>query len=178
MCIENNLVDGKFILTDSTHIKANTSRKSEYLKEVEIISNEYIKVLDQYQQEVQRKLEKKGKILAPKSSKYIEKREIITKRESKTDPDSGFYKRKGKPEGMHYLSHQALDSLNGIIIDVVTTPGNVNDSQPYIEQLHKIEKTYGITIESACADSGYDTNLINQQLSERNINFYTPARST
>ena len=77
---------------------------------------------------------------------------------------------------MHYLSHETVDSKNGIIIDVAATAGNVNDSQPYIERLDYIEETLGLKIQAACADSGYDTNLINQQLSERNIDFYTPKR--
>ena len=33
-------------------------------------------------------------------------------------------------EGMHYLSHETVDSKNGIIIDVAATAGNVPDSQP------------------------------------------------
>ena len=41
-CIEQGLVDGKLIFTDSTHIKANTSRKSEYIQTIEILSNEYL----------------------------------------------------------------------------------------------------------------------------------------
>ena len=77
---------------------------------------------------------------------------------------------------MHYLSHETVDSKNGIIIDVAATAGNVNDSQPYIERLDYIEETIGLKIQTACADSGYDTNLIHQQLSERNIDFYTPKR--
>ena len=69
-----------------------------------------------------------------------EKIEIISRRESRTDPESGFYKRKGKAEGMHYLSHETVDSKNGIIIDVAATAGNVPDSQPYIKRIDYIEK--------------------------------------
>ena len=54
-----------------------------------------------------------------------EKMEIISRRESRTDSESGFYKRKGKTEGMHYLSHETVDSKNGTIIDVAATAGNV-----------------------------------------------------
>ena len=70
-----------------------------------------------------------------------------------------------------------MDSKNGIIIDVAATAGNVPDSQPYIKRIDYIEKNLGLKIQEACADSGYDTNLINQQLSERDINFYTPERT-
>lgn len=78
---------------------------------------------------------------------------------------------------MHYLSHETVDSKNGIIIDVAATAGNVPDSKPYIERIDYIEKNLGLKIQEACADSGYDTNLINQQLSERDIDFYTPERT-
>ena len=78
---------------------------------------------------------------------------------------------------MHYLSHETVDSKNGITIDVAATAGNVPDSQPYIERIDYIEENLGLKIQEACADSGYDTNLINQQLPERGINFYTPEKN-
>ena len=48
-------------------------------------------------------------------------------------------------------------------IDVAATAGNVPDSQPYIKRIDYIEKNLGLKIQEACADSGYDTNLIHQQ---------------
>lgn len=177
VCIEKGLVDGKLVFTDSTHIKANASRKTEYIKLVDEISNQYLKELDQYEEAVRNQLESEGKIKPVTCRKRKEKMETVNRRESKTDPESGFYKRKGKAEGMHYLSHKTVDSKNGIIIDVAATAGNVHDSQPYIERIDYIEKNLGLKIQAACADSGYDTNLINQQLSERSIDFYTPERT-
>jgi len=161
----------------STHIKANASRKTEYIKQVEEVTNEYLEERDQYEEAVRKQLESEGKIKPVRCRKRKEKTEIINRHESKTDPESGFYKRKGKAEGMHYLSHETVDSKNGIIIDVAATAGNVPDSKPYIERIDYIEKNLGLKIQEACADSGYDTNLINQQLSERDIDFYTPERA-
>lgn len=57
------------------------------------------------------------------------KTEIINRRANRTDPESGFYKSKWKAEGMHYLSHEIVDSKNGIIIGVAATAGNVPDSR-------------------------------------------------
>ena len=116
-------------------------------------------------------LESEGKIKPARCRKRKEKTETVHRRVGSTDPESGFYKRKGKAEGMHYLSHETVDSKNGIIINVAATAGNVHDSQPYIKRLDYIEETIGLKIQTACADSGYDTNLIHQQLSERNIDF-------
>ena len=177
ICIEKGLADGRLVFTDSTHMKANASRKTEYIKQTEEVTNEYLKELDQYEETVRAQLETEGKIKPVRCKKRKEKTEIISRRESRTDPESGFYKRKGKAEGMHYLSHETVDSKNGIIIDVAATAGNVPDSQPYIKRIDYIEKNLGLKIQEACADSGYDTNLINQQLSERDINFYTPERT-
>lgn len=135
ICIEKGLADGKLVFTDSTHMKANASRNTEYIKQTEEVTNEYIKELDQYEETVRDQLESEGKIKPVRCRKRKEK------------------------------------------IDVAATAGNVPDSQPYIKRIDYIEKNLGLKIQEACADSGYDTNLINQQLSERGINFYTPERT-
>lgn len=177
LCVEKGLADGRLVFTDSTHIKANASRKTEYIKKTEEVTNEYLKELDQYEETVRSQLESEGKIKPARCRKRKEKIETVRRRVSSTDPESGYYKRKGKAEGMHYLSHETVNSKNGITIDVAATAGNVNGSQPYIERLDYIGETIGLKIQAACADSGYDTNLINQQLPERNIDFYTPKRT-
>lgn len=174
MCIENGLVDGKLVFTDSTHIKANASRKSEYIRQVEAVTNHYLEELDQYEEAVRKQLEEEGKIKPVTCRKRKERTKIVERRESKTDPEAGYYCRKGKPLGMHYLSHETVDSKAGIIIDVAATPGNVRDSQPYMERIDYIENNLGLKIQAACADGAYDTSLIHQQFSERGIEFYTP----
>ena len=176
-CIENGLVNGKLVFTDSTHIKANASQKSEYIEEVEVIANEYLEAIDKYEHEERKRLEKANKIAPKKCSKKKPITKTVQKRKSRTDPDAGYYSRKGKPKGMCYLSHQTVDSENGIIIDVATTPGNVSDNQPYIQRLDYIENEIGLKIEAACADKVYNTALINKQLLERNIDFYSPSFS-
>ncbi len=112
LCIEKGLADGKLVFTDSTHIKANASRKTEYIKQVEEVTNEYLEELDQYEEAIRNQLESEGKIEPVSCRIRKEKTEIINRRESRTDPESGFYKRKGKAQGMHYLSHETVDSKN------------------------------------------------------------------
>lgn len=75
---------------------------------------------------------------------------------------------------MHYLSHETVNSKNGIIINVMATASNVPDSKPYIERIDYIEKNLSLKIQEVYTDSDYGTNLINQQLLERDIDFYTP----
>ena len=174
-CMSQGLVEGKLILTDSTHVKANASRKSEQVIEVEYKPAEYLSVLDVYEQEERKRLEQAGRIPPQKSHRsQKEKPKTIPKRISRTDPDAGFYKRKGKPEGMHYLSHQSLDGAHGIIVDVHVTPGNVTDATPYVSRLMQIREQLGLAISEAGADSGYDIGLVHQKLVEEGIRLYTP----
>ena len=47
-CVEKGLVSGKLMATDSTHVKANASRASEYLAEVREEPGAYWERLDTY----------------------------------------------------------------------------------------------------------------------------------
>lgn len=49
LCVERGLVDGRIILTDSTHAKANASRKSEVKVLVEREAYAYLERLDAYE---------------------------------------------------------------------------------------------------------------------------------
>ena len=54
---------------------------------------------------------------------------------SRTDPDSGFMMRDGKPQGFFYLDHRTVDAKYNIITDTHITPGNVHDAEPYLDRL-------------------------------------------
>ena len=49
ICIKNDLVDGKRVLTDSTHVKANAAKKTEYKAFVEKEAAWYMERLDRYE---------------------------------------------------------------------------------------------------------------------------------
>lgn len=68
VCISQGLVAGKLILTDSTHVKANTSLQSEQVVEVEYRPAEYLSVLDTYEQKERKRLEEAGRIPPPKGN--------------------------------------------------------------------------------------------------------------
>ena len=107
---------------------------------------------------------------APRTIMYNEREKTV----NQTDPDAGILKRPGKPEGPHYLSHQSVDSRHGIIVDVEVTPGNVNDSHPYLERIEYMRNHLGLLIEAAGADKAYGRSLICRRLQEMVIRFYTP----
>ena len=176
MCMEKGLLDGKLILTDSTHVKANASRKSEYRILVEKETAWYMERLDRYEQQERMYLEQAG-LIPPKRIRYRKKAEPkqVEKRISATDPEAGMLTRPGKPEGMHYLDHQSVDAKNGIIVDVAVTPGNVTDATPYLDRVEYMREHIGLGIEAVGVDSAYDISLVHQELMEKNIRIVTPA---
>lgn len=56
-----------------------------------------------------------------------------------------------------YLDNRTVDGSHSIIVDCYVTAGNVHDSQPYIERIQHIQKTYGFEIKQVTLDSGYDS---------------------
>lgn len=176
LCMEKDLVDGKLILTDSTHVKASASRNSEYKIQVEKEAAWYMERLDRYEAQEREALEHAGKI-QPKKQRQRVKKELsrVEKTVSATDPAAGMLNRPGKPAGMHYLDHQSLDAKNGIIVDVAVTPGNVTDAAPYLDRITYMREHIGLTIEAAGADSAYDISLVHQELSEKGIRLITPV---
>ena len=178
VCIEKGLVDGRLILTDSTHIKANASKKTEYRILVEKEAAWYMERLDKYEALEREKLERLEKI-RPKRGSHIKnaKQEYAEKTVSLTDIEAGRLNRPGKPEGMHYLDHQSIDPKNGIIVDVAVTPGNVTDATPYLDRIEYIRKNIGLPIGAVGVDSAYDISLVHQELSESGIEIYTPENN-
>ena len=175
LCIEKELVDGKLIMTDSTHVKANASRKSEYTVLVEKETAWYMERLDRYEAMEREKLEQAGKIKPKRNRTHKSKPTKVEKTISATDPESGFLQRPGKPNGMHFLDHQSVDAKNGIIVDVAVTPGNVTDAAPYLDRIEYIEEHIGLEIETVGVDSAYDVSLVHQELSEKGIQLIAPA---
>ena len=170
-CMEHGLVDGKLILTDSTHVKANASRKSECRVSVAREAAWYVERLDQYETAERERLN----LPKQKCSKPETRTQYVEKTMSVTDPEAGRLNRPGKPKGPHYLSHQSLDAKHGIIVDVAVTPGNVTDGTPYLDRLAYMKDEIGLPIAEVGVDSAYDIGLVHRELSEQNIVVYTPT---
>lgn len=170
-CVTKGLVSGRLAATDSTHVKANASRASEYLVEMPAEPGIYWERLDAYEEEGLEKLAQKTGKRRKKRTKQIKKGSGRTKkRVSRTDPEAGHMKRPGKPEGPHYLSHQTLDTDHGIILGVTVTPGDVHDSAPYLSHLEQIHRNT-IHLQAAAADSAYDFPLAHRELEKLGIDF-------
>ena len=111
-CKRADLIQGKAVVTDSTHVEANvndalcetvtvTKEPSEYFKALEATARELNAALDQ-----QREDEKRG----PKGGGSVAKPQERQEIRSKTDPDAGFLGRPGKPSGFHYLAHVTVET--------------------------------------------------------------------
>ena len=158
-CVEKGLVSGRLSVTDSTHVKANASRASEQEIDVQEESGNYWERLDAYEEEGLDELKRQTGKRRVKRTKQVKKdRRRSRKKVSRTDPEAGYMKRLGKPNGFYYLSPQTTDSDHGIITAVTVTPGDVHDSRPYLEQLEYIHKNV-VPLKAAAAYSAYDFPL-------------------
>lgn len=88
---------------------------------------------------------------------------------SRTDPDSGFLMREGKPQGFFYLDHRTVDAKHNIITDTYITPGNVHDADPYLERLEVQRAKFGFQVEAVALDAGYFTAYLCKKLEEQGI---------
>ena len=174
-CMEKGLVDGRTVLTESPHIKANASAKKNIKVIAQREANTYMQRLDFYEEQERCHLEKDGRIRPKRKSRALKEKLPAEKPINPTDPEAGMLKRPGKPAGPHYLSHQSVDIAHGIIVDVAVTPGNVNDSGPYLERIEYMQDHLKLPIKTAGADSAYGTSLICQALEDMGICLYTPG---
>lgn len=162
--IERGLVDGRYLFTDSTHLKASANRNKREVVEVEQAPRDYIEELEKA---VNEEREKRGrKRLKEKEDAEPQKRGI---KKSKTDPDSGYMCRDRKGEGFYYLNHLTTDIRHNIITDAYVTPGNVHDSVPYLNRLDYQMDKFNLGVEGVSLDAGYNTAAICKGLEDRNI---------
>lgn len=168
--IAHGLVDGTVLYTDSTHLKANAN-KGKWDKEVVSKSrSDYWDELDDAITEDRAVHSKKP--LKDKPRQAVEKETKV----SRTDPDSGYMVRDGKPKGFFYLDHRTVDGKLGIITDTHATPANVHDSIPYLERLDRQRDRFGLDVQAVGLDAGYATAGIARGLEERDIKGVTGYR--
>lgn len=161
--IAHKLVDGRTLYTDSTHLKASANRNRFERKMIERSTRNY---LDELDADVAKDRQAHGK----KALKPVARTpEVKQTRVSTTDPDSGYMKRKDKPEGFFYLDHRTVDDKHTIITDVHVTPGNVHDSVPYLDRLDRQRERFNFDVQAVGLDAAYFTPAICKGLEDRNI---------
>lgn len=161
--ISHGLVDGTVLYTDSTHLKANAN-KNKYDKAVVAKSrSDYWDALDAAIAE--ERMERGLKPLPPQERRPAEAETKL----SRTDPDSGYMVRDGKPKGFFYLDHRTVDGRLGIITDTFATPANVHDSIVYLGRLDRQRERFDLPVAAVGLDAGYATAGIARGLEERGI---------
>jgi transposase len=164
LAVNKGLASGAVLYTDSTHLKANANKNKYDLAEVQVKPQEYLASLDAAVTE-DRAAHGKGRL------KEQPKIEPDTKeiKVSRTDKDSGYMVRDGKPKGFFYLDHRTVDGRHAIITDTHVTPANVHDSVPYLGRLDRQRERFGFDIRAVGVDAGYAAAVISQGLEQRNI---------
>ena len=163
LAVNRCLASGTVLYTDSTHLKANANKNRFDLAEVQVKPQEYLAALDAAIGE-----DRAGHGKAPLKARVAEA-ETKEIKVSRTDKDSGYMVRDGKPKGFFYLDHRTADGRHAIITDTHVTPANVHDSVPYLGRLDRQRERFGFTIRAVGIDAGYAAAAITQGLEERNI---------
>ena len=163
LAVKKGLASGAVLYTDSTHLKANANNNKFDLAQVEVKPQEYLAALEAA---ITADRAEHGKKPLRPSEPEPETRQIKV---SRTDKDSGYMVRDGKPKGFFYLDHRTVDGRHAIITDTHVTPANVHDSVPYLGRLDRQRERFGFTIRAVGVDAGYAAAAITQGLEERSI---------
>lgn len=171
-CKAAGLVEGNAVVTDSTHVKANAGSDRREVVTVTKTPREYMVKLEEEARALnQAKQEERGG--KKRGRRATEEPKQKTEVRSLTDKDAGLMGRPGKPHGFHFLAHMAVNPTHGVILSVMTTPGNVNDHEACVECIAGAKERHP-DITEAAADAGYDVTEVHKGLSELGIASYTP----
>jgi transposase len=174
--IGRDMVEGRVLYTDSTHLKANANKRRFDLVQLEQTPSAYLAELDaavdaDRAAHGKKPLAREGRKgggddagSAPAASGELKETKI-----SRTDPDSGYMVRDDKPTGFFYLDHRTVDARYSIITDTHVTPASVHDSQPYLARLDRQRRRFGFHVQAVGLDAGYFTPAICQGLEDRGI---------
>ena len=163
LACRKGLVTGEVLYTDSTHLKASANKNRFDVQRVEVKPVEY---LAQLEEAIGEDRAAHGKRELKTKSSEPETKEIKV---SRTDPDSGYMVRDGKPKGFFYLDHRTVDGRHAIITDTHVTPANVHDSVPYLGRLDRQRERFGFQVRAVGLDAGYATAAIARGLEDRDI---------
>lgn len=161
--LDQGLIGGKALFTDSTHLKANANKHRHSTHEVAIAPMAY---LDELNDAIEADRQAHGKKpLKPGNAAVKTKPTKV----SDTDPDAGYMMRDNKPEGFFYLDHRTVDGKHGLITDTHVTPGNVHDARPYLQRLDRQCERFKLNPIKVGLDAGYNTAAVCHGLVERGI---------
>ena len=173
------------LYTDSTHLKASANKRHFELVQVEQTPAAYLAELDAAvdaeraasgQKPLRRDKDEPpddenpacdaGESEQSTATAQSNTREI---KRSTVDPDAGFMVRDQKPVGFFYLDHRTVDGVHALILDTHVTPGNVNDSTPYLDRLDRTRERFDLDVGAVGLDAGYFTPRVCKGIIERGL---------
>ena len=161
---DKNFIKDENVFVDSTHIKAYANKNKK--KEVTITES-----LSKYEQQLNNEINE-VRVAECKKEFDFEETKTVTKKESTTDPESGYYV-KGEHEKCFAYSAQTVCDKNGFVLGSVVVPGNVHDSQSF-HPLYEETIKNNENVKNVVADSAYKTPIIAKTVHSDNKELVSP----
>ena len=160
------------VFIDGTHIKANANKNKKIKEQVPVAAKRYA---DELLEEINADREAHGKKpfdddSKPPKSKNQQKKNNTSKKKQKrrkqeakmkevtkstTDPESGLFVKGDHKRQFAYEAHTACE-MNGYVVGVEVTPGNVHDSVAFDDVYDEVVEKFP-EVETIVADSAYKT---------------------
>jgi transposase len=141
-CVEEGLVDGSKLFSDSSLIDANASNNSV------VDTHKPRKYLNRGYRDLEKRLDDiRTTKQTSADSRYI----------STTDPDASVTRHSGGKSKLRYKTHRAVDAKHEVITATKITPGSVDDGHVLREMIDLHENNTEKRVETAVADSKYGT---------------------
>lgn len=185
-CMKYDLVDPSTVFVDATHVKAAANRKK--AKRVLVAKKASRFYDEQLKSEINADREAHGKKPLRDRDEYddndndngndsdspsAQSRNLKEKKESTTDPESGWFHKGEHKEVFAYAVEAACDR-HGWILGYSIHPGNEHDSKTFPEIYDKIKKFNPSVI---VADAGYKTPAIAKMLIDDGITPVFPYKA-
>ena len=168
-CMKKGLVDTSLVFVDSTHVKACANRKK--CKNV-LVAKKAARAYDEaLKEEINKDRETHGKRPLKEKEKdegsqdEEEPSKCKTRKESLTDPESGWF-HKGEHKEVFAYSVQAVCDRHGWMLGYSVHPGNENDSRTFPTIYEKIKR---LNPDMIVMDAGYRTPAIAKQILDDEI---------
>ena len=141
-CMEEGLIDGRKLFSDSSLIDAHASNNSV------VDTHKLKKYLNRSYRTLEKRLDDiRATKQTPADSRYI----------STTDPDASVTRQSGGKSKLRYKTHRAVDGKHEVITATKVTPGCVDDGHVLEEMIELHEKNTEKKVQTAVADSKYGT---------------------
>ncbi len=159
-CVQEGLVDGRKLFTDSSLIDADASNNSV------VDTHKLKKYLNKSYKRLENRLDEiKASKKTPADSRYI----------STTDPDASVTRHSGGKSKLRYKTHRAVDEKNEIITATKVTPGSVDDGHVLKDMIETHEQNTETKLDIVVGDSKYGAIDNFLQCHDRKVKAHIPS---